>query len=117
MGGTPSELFVEFFLTKAVPIQSIWHFGWRQARRFVTALNMGSIGFFWWYIPIQTSRFYEKLTDIEINTDCAVERTPILEIGWPQNVLSESELKNTALCFYMLHHSAENESTHFSIII
>lgn len=97
-----NELLAEFILPKAVPLQGIWWTGWTAARRFVTALNIGSLGFFWWYVPKQISRYYEDLKDIKENEKVIVERSPKLELDWRQDALTEQDLRNASLCFAML---------------
>lgn len=97
-----NELDAEFILPKAVPFQGIWWAGWGIARRFITALNIGSMGFFWWYVPKQTSRYYENLKDIESDTSVIVERSPKLELDWKRDALVEQDLRNASLCFSML---------------
>ena len=54
------QLFVDIILEDNVPLEAIWYLGWGVARRFVIALNIGTMGFWWWRKPEQTSRYYEK---------------------------------------------------------
>jgi len=109
VGTKKNELIAEFRLVKAVPVQGVWWAGWSVARRFITALNIGSMGFFWWYIPEQISRFYENIRDIEANMDLVVERSPRLKLDWKKDALLEQDLKNTALCFSMLPKADEKQ--------
>ena len=104
-----NEVLAKFILPKGVPIQGVWWAGWNSARRFITALNIGSMGYFWWYIPDQISRFYENLKDLESNSTVVVERSPILKLDWKKDALSEQDLKNTALCFGMLPGPADSD--------
>ena len=96
------QLLAEFIFPKSVSINSLWWVGWGSARRFITALNIGSIGFFWWYIPEQISRFYEDLRDLDENAHLAIERQPILKLEHKRGALNEQDINNTALCFGML---------------
>jgi AbiV family abortive infection protein len=109
VGGKKDQLIAEIILPKNITIQSLWWTAWGIARRFVVALNIGTFGCFWWYVPDQISRFYEKIIDLE-NPDMEVriERNPILKIDWGHRALSETDLRRTALCFGML--PGENES-------
>jgi len=104
-----NELDAEFILPKAVPFQGIWWTGWTIARRFITALNIGSVGFFWWYVPKQTSRYYENLKDIESDASVFVERSPKLELDWKRDALVEQDLRNASLCFSMLPRKDERD--------
>jgi hypothetical protein len=38
----------EFILGDNIPIEALWFFGWGVARHFVAALNIGTMGFWWW---------------------------------------------------------------------
>ena len=102
-----NQLVAQFIIPKSVPLQGVWDFGWQISRQFVTALNIGTMGFFWWYVPEQVSRYYDKLVDIETGTDVIVERLPALELDWKHGVLSERGLYNSALCFGLLPHPSE----------
>jgi hypothetical protein len=97
-----NQLDVQFTFPKSVPIQGLWWAGWSAARQFAVALNISSMGFFWWYVPEHISRFYESIKDLESNMGINVERSPRLILDWRQEALSERELEETALCFAML---------------
>ena len=56
---------VEFTFGETVTMQEIGVAGYRAARLFVAAMNIGSAGFWWWERPSQTGRFYQRLTDLE----------------------------------------------------
>jgi len=96
------QLIVQFTLPKAVSVHGLWWTGWGVARKFTVALNIGSMGFFWWYVPEHISRFYESIKDLDSNMDIHVQRSPILRLDWNQRALSDRDLIETALCFGML---------------
>jgi len=96
------EILVEFTLPKRIPIQGMWWAGWGIARKFVTAMNIGSMGYFWWYVPEQISRYYEELRDIENDSKVVIERSPILRLDWKRDALLENDLRSIAHCFAML---------------
>lgn len=100
--GKRKELIVEFTLPKKIPVQGFWWVGWGLSRKFVVALNIASRGFFWWHIPKDVSRFYEKLVDVENDSDVVIDRSPKLELSWGNNVLEQAELVNTSMVFYYL---------------
>ena len=109
VGGKKNQIIAEFILPKNITVQTLWWAGWGIVRRFVVALNIGTFGCFWWYVPEQISRFYEKIIDLENEgTEVRIERNPILKLDWQHSALSETDLRNTALCFGML--PSENES-------
>lgn len=110
VGGKKNQLIAEFTLPENISIQNLWYTAWGTARRFVVALNIGSFGCFWWYIPEQISHFYEKIVDLDNKgMGIKLERKPILKLDWKQDVLTESCLMNTALCFGMLPGDNESE--------
>jgi len=96
------ELIVEVILPKGVPIQGLWYVAWGEARRLAVSLNIASKGYFWWYLPQDVSKFYEKIIDLESNTEVRVERSPKLELNWGRDELSESDLVNTIMCYRFL---------------
>lgn len=101
-GNHRNELICEITFPAAVPVSGLWWVGWTAFRRFVTALNIGSLGFFWWYVPEQISKFYEQIQDLESNSNVTLERSPKLKIGWGNHVLTSEVLNRVALCFGML---------------
>lgn len=104
VSATKKELIFELVLKDNVPVQSLWWFGWGLARHFVVALNMGTMGFWWWRLPEQISRFYESIEDLEQkNMKVFVERSPALNIDWgPSRVLTEEDLHRVAVCMTLL---------------
>jgi AbiV family abortive infection protein len=114
-GNHRNELICEITFPAAVPVAGLWWVGWGAFRRFVTALNIGSLGFFWWYMPEQISRFYEQIQDLENNSTLTLERSPKLKIGWGNHVLTSQVLNRVALCFGLLPpHNKPNLHTPFN---
>jgi len=104
-----NALDVEYILPKSVHVTHLYWSGWGSIRAFVTALNIGSMGYFWWYIPEQVSKYYNKLVDLEKGNDVIVERNPRLKIGWKKGKLSENDLKNATICIGMMPSPTEVE--------
>lgn len=98
------QLLVELILPDRVLAKSVYHSAWALARQFVTALNMATFGFFWWELPVQTSRHYEKLTDLETGREVVIEPTPPLDLDWGKGrrVLSEDDIKRVHWVFALL---------------
>jgi len=97
------ELILDIILGDEIPIAGLWFIGWGIARHFVLALNVGTLGFWWWQLPEQTSRYYEQLHDLEAQREFAVERSPILTVDWGGNrVLTETDLGRVAACMAAL---------------
>jgi AbiV family abortive infection protein len=100
VSGRKNELFIYFILGDNVPVHALWYFGWGVARQFVVALNIATMGFWWWRMPEQISRWYESIHDIEKRGELALERSPSLKIDWGANrVLTDIDLGRTAAVF------------------
>ncbi len=107
--GKKNQLILEILLLDDVPIEAVWYFAWGVARHFVTALNIGTMGFWWWRLPEQVSRYYESAHDLERNLEVRVERQPILKVDWGEHrVLTEADLDLVATCFAALPRPEDN---------
>lgn len=97
------QLILELHLGDQIPVQGLWHFAWGVARSFVTALNIATMGFWFWRVPIQVSRFYESIDDVVNKSKVALERQPPLKPDWGENrVLTTQDLDNTISTFVCL---------------
>jgi hypothetical protein len=45
VSGKKNQLIIEFLFGDNVPVEGLWYFGWGVARHLVTALNIGTMGF------------------------------------------------------------------------
>lgn len=97
-----SELIVDMVLPKGVPLRALWYAGWGEAKRFAVSLSIATQGYFWWYLPKDVSRFYERITDLENDSEIVVERRPILTIDWGNNVLTNRDLTHAIFCYRFL---------------
>lgn len=106
-----NELIVEFTFRDNVPIQGLWYFAWGVARHFVVALNVGTMGYWWWRLPDQVSRFYESIEDLEQKAMVSLDRSPVLKVDWGTNrVLTEQDLGVVSSCFASLPGPGERDS-------
>lgn len=96
------QLLMEFTLPKRIAAESIWNAGLFIARKFTLALNISTLGYFWWYLPEQVDTFYEELIDLEVNHKVLMRLTKSYQFNLPKAAISEEELARTALCFKML---------------
>jgi AbiV family abortive infection protein len=102
-GANKKELFIDFILGDNVPVQALWYFGWGVARQFVVALNIGSMGFWWWHMPQHVDRWFDDLRDLETGQELKLERKPSLVIDWGENrVLTVEDLGRAAAIFASL---------------
>jgi AbiV family abortive infection protein len=103
VSGKKNQLILEFTFGDNVPVEGLWFFGWGVARHLVVALNIGSMGFWWWRMPEQISRYYESIEDLETNAQLGLERNPSLKIDWgPHRVFTDADLARVAQCFAAL---------------
>jgi hypothetical protein len=94
---------VEFTFGEAMPMQELGLAGYRAARLFIAAMNIGSTGFWWWERPDHTGRFYQRLTDLKAPTgmklDLNIHDGPKFE--WRRDALKEDHLAHIAVCLGM----------------
>jgi len=97
--GDVQTLIVDLILNESVPVQSLYHYGWLVAKTFVGALNVGTNGFIYWNLPVDTDRYYEKIWDLENNKEIVAALATGLRLNWEDRKLSlsEQELGITAL--------------------
>lgn len=95
-----NELLVEMTLGLGIPLNGLWNVSLEVFTDFLISLNVGTLGLFWWYLPEQTSHFYESITDLEHpDIQVKMERTPALKIDWGKSALSENDMHQASLCF------------------
>lgn len=59
------QFFADLVFTDAVPITALWNTSFLRARELIVALNVGTVGLFWWHFPPHSTRFYEEIIDLE----------------------------------------------------
>ena len=85
-----NELICEFTMPKSVDIRALWDTALWRCRSFVAALNIASMGLFWWHVDKDLSKFYEKIWDIENKEKAQPELLP-KSIDWGHLTLTESD--------------------------
>ena len=91
------ELICELTLGNRVHLRSLWETTWRISRNFVAALNIGSMGLFWWHVDKDRSRFYEKISDLENDAEPQIKLSPELSVDWGNKTLTDVDLGYTRL--------------------
>lgn len=98
-----NQLIVELILKDNIPVQGLWHFAWGVARQFVAALNIGTMGFWWWKMPEQLDGYYERIDDLENEHQIKLTRSPSLKIDWGDNrILTSEDLAQVINCLIAL---------------
>jgi AbiV family abortive infection protein len=94
---------VEFTFGEAMLMQDLGLAGYRAARLFVAAMNIGSTGFWWWERPDHAGRFYQRLTDLKapagMKLDLKIHDGPKFE--WRRDALKEDHFARIAVCLGM----------------
>ena len=109
-----NELIVEFIIGKNVLMGDLWGMGMQSSMIFLFALNIATGGFFWWYVPTYTSRFYESITDLENAHNVIIERVPELKISWGHMALKEDDLlRQMPMVFGFVAKASESEQASY----
>jgi AbiV family abortive infection protein len=110
--GKPNELIVEFTFKDNIPIEGLWYLGWGIARYFVAALNIATMGLWWWHWPEDIDSYYESVEDVESKVRIEIKRNPSLRVDWGDNrVLSEEDMNRAVLCFVSFPPPSSAQST------
>ncbi|MBS0296159.1 MAG: AbiV family abortive infection protein [Proteobacteria bacterium] len=97
------ELLIDIILGDHVPVDALWYFAWGLSRHFVVALNIATMGYWWWHLPEQVDQYYEKLEDLDAGQELAIQRVPSLKIDWGgSRTLTEADLARVATCLNAL---------------
>ena len=102
-----SELICELPLPKRVHIRALWHTARAISREFVAALNITTMGLFWWHVDKDRSRFYEKIWDLEHDTEVDVSQK-LNNIDWEHQSLTEDDLKYTRDLMGYIHNATRS---------
>lgn len=98
-----NQLIVELVLRDSIPLHALWYFAWGLARHFVAALNIGSMGFWWWRMPDHVNKYYESIEDLETKSMVRLQRSPSLKVDWGENrILTAEDLARVSSCFAAL---------------
>ena len=107
-----NELICDLPLPRSVHIRSLWDIARSISREFVAALNIATMGLFWWHVDKDRSRFYEKIWDLENgtenDTEVGIDVFPKLDIEWEHQSLTEDDLKYTRHLMGYIHNAARS---------
>jgi|GEM_PF-821787 len=105
VSGKPDQLLVDLEAGGDLALDRIYKTGLVMSRRLVMALNVATLGFFWFHElldhdPKQSGRFYERLTDLGNSIELRAHRSPPLRLEHgARRVLEAADLNRWALCF------------------
>jgi hypothetical protein len=102
-GAKKRELIVELVLLDHVPLQGLDNFAWGLARHFVVALNIATMGFWWWDLPASQSDWFEKMEDLDRPEQNIKAERPGRKIDWGEGrVLTKEDIQRLKLTFSAL---------------
>ena len=113
-----NELIVDLSLPRAVLVASVWDSGYVLAQRLLLALNIGTLGFFWWRPRADVARYYEELRDLETGDEVVIERSRPLIVEWGERqLLNERAISRVMTCLAMFpsypEHAANDGFGHY----
>ncbi len=91
-GNSNDVLICQFLLPSAISVKDVYDKGWWYAKIFVTALNIGAGGFFWWHVPKDTDTYFDEIIDVETKRKLKFERHEKLKVDWEPQALKEDKL-------------------------
>lgn len=94
-----NEFIVEILMPKSILIKDVYGQAYNLVKIFLLSLNIGSLGFFWFYLPKINSKFYEEIWDVENNAGIVIESDEINKINFDKAVLNEENIKNQSMVF------------------
>jgi AbiV family abortive infection protein len=92
-----TELLVEFLLPAKIPVNELWQTGLQMCSMFVVALNIATVGYFWWYLPKFVSTFYEEVVDIDTTMRLGVDYKSPGMMNWKRTALKAPQLHTAGM--------------------
>ena len=91
--GKKNELLLELTIDDSVPALNLYDTGFSMSKLCIASLNVGSLGYFWYDLPRQTSHYYESIRDIDAPMmDFAVNNATGVSVDWKPGALTEKHL-------------------------
>jgi AbiV family abortive infection protein len=100
-----AEMIMELTIPKGVHLTQVWNYGLFMAKTFISALNVATCGLFWWYISKDIEKYYDEITDLEVdrtgNTKLRITPEKPLAIGWDEArmVLDENTMIRVSMAY------------------
>jgi hypothetical protein len=97
-----NELTCQFLLPKQVTIGDAYDKGWIMAKVMAIALNIGTFGYFWWYVPKDGYFYTDRIIDLENDMRLKFENPQELKIEWKREALKAENVFTIKLVFAYL---------------
>ena len=110
-----TELLVEFLLPAKIPVEQVWPTGIQMCSILVVALNIATVGYFWWYLPEFVSTFYEEMVDLDTKAKLGVDyKSPVMG-GWKRTALKAQHLQTAGMILvYLMGWATKEQSLAYS---
>ena len=105
-----------FELTAPITIHAtlIFDYTLNYTKVFLISLNIGTMGYFWYYLPHMTKRFYEEIIDLEHKKPLIIEKCEIPDIKSFENaVLDDEDVKNQQKVFIYISDILKSQNLNF----
>ncbi len=112
ISGKKDQLYVDILLPDTIEVQRLWYLAWGVARQFTVALNIGTMGFWWWRLPVDVEAFYENIEDLQNKRALKLTRAPSLKVDWGENrALTEEDMDRVITAMAALPVAPPREET------
>lgn len=99
-GNRGNQITAKFQLPKNILLEEVSDIGYVCSKKFLISLNIGSLGFLWWYNLNDNDS--QVIKDIENNCLLKRKNHPHLEIKYANKILQEEDLDRIGRCFSLL---------------
>jgi AbiV family abortive infection protein len=98
----PDEFYIEFTVPKSVKAEELYEAGLSMCYRYLTALNIGTQGFFWFDLPLQTEKFHQEIEDLESKAFIEVGRKAVKRVNRKVEPLNDTHIHWVLIAFGLL---------------
>lgn len=101
--GHKDQVLAKIQLLDSIKGTDLFPAGLEFSNLVLLAINIGSFGFFFWYLPWHLEKYHEKLIDLESNSKMEMERpVQLIPKEKDRHVLDEPMLQNAKLALALL---------------
>jgi hypothetical protein len=77
---------------------------------FVTALNIATVGYFWWYLPAFPADFCEEILDLDSKASLKAQSHQAVMQAWKRTALKSNQLTLAGLILGHMVHATKQQS-------
>jgi AbiV family abortive infection protein len=97
------QLIAEIELPEIVGGGQVWYAGWEMAQTLILALNIGSLGLFWWEVPEKRTEYYKKIVDLETNSELKISIHPAPIVDFGHQAFTQETMHHVIRAYAALH--------------